>query len=303
MLRCGPLLARICLKQHRRTCVSHAKESCKASTLALDEVVEHCLEASSPPMSVSCCRCSSFIVTLHSSLGTDIAFRVYGVICLIFMGLFIYLNRRYQQQQEQPMNNHSRGGLRVDDPRQFVSNSPRLAPHGAPINQKWQTKFSSGLKAGIRPDGTYSTSTPVRFPSGPRFPSDNCAFSSIISRWQETTTVTTIKAIEEKLIRSPFPTRFAFVIHPLHVLMLANVRLSSALHWCVYSFSLGNLRKVCACAQSCCFFSPCVLFFATLFDIHIRSSRFTSNMWGKKMSTPKRADEQIFSSLRYATGN
>ena len=69
------------------------------------------------------------------------------------MGLFIYLNQRYQQQQM--MNNQS-GNLMVDDPRQFIGNSPRLAPHGAPANPKWQTKFSSGLKGGIRQDQLHS---------------------------------------------------------------------------------------------------------------------------------------------------
>ncbi|CAF1170673.1 unnamed protein product [Rotaria sordida] len=90
-----------------------------------------------------------------SSFGTDITFRVYGIISLIFMGIFIYLNRHYQQQQ---LNmNGQRSSLNVDDPHEFIGNSPRLAPHGAPANPKWQTKFSSGLTAGIKQDQLYSS--------------------------------------------------------------------------------------------------------------------------------------------------
>lgn len=134
-------------------------------------------------------------------LGTDIAFRVYGVICLLFMGLFIYLNQRYQQQQLL-VDNNNRGSARVDDPRQFVSNAPLLAPHGAPINPKWQTKYSSGLKAGIRQDPVSSTSKPVRCSCRRR---SRCAkkidaFSSIIRRWQELITVTIHVAIDKSLV-------------------------------------------------------------------------------------------------------
>jgi hypothetical protein len=90
-------------------------------------------------------------------LGTDITFRAYGIICLIFLGIFIYLNRRYQQQQQQEMMNGQRGSLSADDPHHFVGNSPLLAPHGAPANPKWQTKFSSGLTAGIKQEQLYSS--------------------------------------------------------------------------------------------------------------------------------------------------
>jgi MFS family permease len=94
--------------------------------------------------------------------GTDITFRAYGIICLIFMGLFIYLNQHYQKQE---MLNGQRASLTVDDPHHFIGNSPLLAPHGAPANPKWQTKFSSGLTAGIKQDQLYSstlnTSKPV----------------------------------------------------------------------------------------------------------------------------------------------
>ncbi|CAF0728189.1 unnamed protein product [Adineta ricciae] len=75
-----------------------------------------------------------------SYFGTDITFRAYGFICLIFMGLFIYLNQRFQQQAPSDYGQ----SLNVDDPHQFMGNSPLLAPHGAPTNPKWQTKFSSG---------------------------------------------------------------------------------------------------------------------------------------------------------------
>jgi hypothetical protein len=56
------------------------------------------------------------------------------------MGLFIYLNQHYQQHYD---SNYG-PNLNVDDPHQFIGNSPLLAPHGAPTNPKWQTKFSSG---------------------------------------------------------------------------------------------------------------------------------------------------------------
>jgi hypothetical protein len=56
------------------------------------------------------------------------------------MGVFIYLNQHYQQNYA---NNYGQN-LNVDDSHQFIGNSPLLAPHGAPINPKWQTKFSSG---------------------------------------------------------------------------------------------------------------------------------------------------------------
>ena len=75
-------------------------------------------------------------------IGTDITFRAYGIICLILMGIFIYLNYHFQKQQQ--MISGQRRSLVVDDPHQFVGNSPLLAPHGAPTNPKWQTRFSSG---------------------------------------------------------------------------------------------------------------------------------------------------------------
>jgi len=78
------------------------------------------------------------------------------------MGVFIYLNRHFQQQE---MINGQRGSVNVDDPHHFIGNSPLLAPHGAPANPKWQTKFSSGLTGGIKQDQLYSsplnTSKPV----------------------------------------------------------------------------------------------------------------------------------------------
>jgi hypothetical protein len=74
------------------------------------------------------------------------------------MGLFIYFNQHYQQQE---MTNGQRGSLSVDDPRQFIGNSPLLAPHGAPANPKWQTKFSSGLTGNIKQDQLHPSSKPV----------------------------------------------------------------------------------------------------------------------------------------------
>jgi len=72
------------------------------------------------------------------------------------MGLFIYLNQRYQQHYDSNYGSN----LNVDDPHQFIGNSPLLAPHGAPTNPKWQTKFSSGLTTGIKHDQLHSTSIP-----------------------------------------------------------------------------------------------------------------------------------------------
>ena len=180
--------------------------------------------------------------------GTDIAFRVYGVICLLFMGLFIYLNQRYQQQQEQqqlPVDNNNRGSLRVDDPRQFINNSPLLAPHGAPINPKWQTKYSSGLKAGIRQDPISSTSKPVRYfcCRWSRFAKYIDAFSSIIQRWPKLITVTIIMAIDKSLVLLPLVSQltissyaFHFVIRPLDVLLFAAFSLRQC-SMCLFAFS------------------------------------------------------------------
>jgi len=82
------------------------------------------------------------------------------------MGLFIYLNHHFQQRQhyQQEMINGQRGSLSVDDPHQFIGNSPLLAPHGAPANPKWQTKFSSGLTGGIKQDQSYSSPSPMPKP-------------------------------------------------------------------------------------------------------------------------------------------
>jgi hypothetical protein len=80
------------------------------------------------------------------------------------MGLFVYLNQRYQQQ-EILRGDGQCGSLTIEDPHHFVGNSPKLAPHGAPANPKWQTKFSSGLTGGIKQDQLYTsplnTSKPV----------------------------------------------------------------------------------------------------------------------------------------------
>jgi len=73
------------------------------------------------------------------------------------MGLFVYLNQRYQQNQEMFLGQHA--SLSVDDPHQFIGNSPLLAPHGAPANPKWQTKFSTGVTASIKQDQMYTTTT------------------------------------------------------------------------------------------------------------------------------------------------
>ena len=77
------------------------------------------------------------------------------MICLILMGLFVYLNQHYQQQEVSIGG--QRGSLTVQDPHHFVGNSPKLAPHGAPANPKWQTKISSGLTGGIKQDQLYSS--------------------------------------------------------------------------------------------------------------------------------------------------
>jgi hypothetical protein len=80
------------------------------------------------------------------------------------MGLFIYLNQRYQHHQQQQMINGQRGSLIVDDPHEFIGNSPLLAPHGAPVNPKWQTKFSSGLTGGIKQDQLHANPLPPSKP-------------------------------------------------------------------------------------------------------------------------------------------
>ena len=109
---------------------------------------------------------------LAAYFGTDITFRVYGIMCLIFMGLFIYLNHRYQRQT---VNNY-RQYLNVDDSHYFMNNSLILAPHGPPANPKWQSKVSSskhlitfyfkffsfliGLTAAVKLDQAPSTPIP-----------------------------------------------------------------------------------------------------------------------------------------------
>lgn len=73
------------------------------------------------------------------------------------MGIFVYLNRNYQQQQiimsGQPIS------LNVDDPHEFIGNPPLLAPHGVPTNAKWQTKMSPGLTGTIKEDQVYVASS------------------------------------------------------------------------------------------------------------------------------------------------
>ena len=79
-----------------------------------------------------------------SYFGTDITFRVYGCICLIFMGGFIYLHQRYHHDDDGQQPNGMQQNLSPNDPHALIGHSPLLAPHGAPTNPKWQTKFSSG---------------------------------------------------------------------------------------------------------------------------------------------------------------
>lgn len=106
------------------------------------------------------------LVSMHSTLfneyypkGTDITFRIYGLISLLLMAIFIYTYRRYQKQQHPHLTMHSQTtSVFVDDLHQFIGNSPLLAPHGAPTNLKWQSKFSTNLTAGIKPDRPYSSS-------------------------------------------------------------------------------------------------------------------------------------------------
>ena len=98
-----------------------------------------------------------------SYFGTDITFRIYGIICLLLLGLFVYLNQRA------PMSTVGGYGqaLVVDDPHQFMGNSPLLAPHGAPTNPKWQTRFSSGeQRPCVRVSPTDVRSVRSRFNSG-----------------------------------------------------------------------------------------------------------------------------------------
>jgi hypothetical protein len=70
------------------------------------------------------------------------------------MGVFIYFNQHQleQQQQQQQQQQQSNQSMNIDpthvfminDSHQFVGNSPRLAPHGAPTNPKWQTNIAAG---------------------------------------------------------------------------------------------------------------------------------------------------------------
>ncbi|CAF0952290.1 unnamed protein product [Adineta ricciae] len=66
-----------------------------------------------------------------SSFGTDITFRVYGNICLIFVGIFTYVNHRFPDGIGGEQRNFN-----VDDSHEISGNPPLLAPHGAPANPK-----------------------------------------------------------------------------------------------------------------------------------------------------------------------
>lgn len=68
------------------------------------------------------------------------------------MGIFTYVNHRF------PDGIHGeQANFNVDDSHEIAGNPPLLAPHGAPANPKWQTKYSSGLTAGIKQESTHST--------------------------------------------------------------------------------------------------------------------------------------------------
>lgn len=78
------------------------------------------------------------------SLGTDITFRIYGIICFLLVIFLIYLHSKYQQQDFlQQFTNET---FPIDDPHEFVGDSPLLTPYGAPANPKWQRRISAGSK-------------------------------------------------------------------------------------------------------------------------------------------------------------
>ena len=94
--------------------------------------------------------------------GTDITFRLYGIFCFLLVLFFIYLHKKSQQQdflqQFAPVaESNPNGSFPVDDPHEFVGESPLLTPYGAPANAKWQRRISAELTGGIRLTPNYSS--------------------------------------------------------------------------------------------------------------------------------------------------
>lgn len=152
MRQSGQLHVPIYLNQFHRTFAYLAKEFSKDFISDLDEVSVPFSVVSSHPTSVSHLQCNrsdeKHDLSIRS-LGTDITFRIYGVLCLLLVLLFIYLHQKYQhhdlfnQLQADVTANRN---CSIDDPHEFVGDSPLLTPYGAPANPKWQRRISAGTK-------------------------------------------------------------------------------------------------------------------------------------------------------------
>lgn len=73
------------------------------------------------------------------SSGTDVTFRLYGIFSFLLVIFFIYLHKKSQHEDFLHQ-------FPLDDPHEFVGDSPLITPYGAPANPKWQRRISAGKK-------------------------------------------------------------------------------------------------------------------------------------------------------------
>lgn len=82
--------------------------------------------------------------------GTAVVFRSYGVVSLIVLGLFIFINFYRKDVGFQPDLPPE------EDPRQMAEEGTALAPHGVPANPMPRALSSQKLNEGA-PDAGYGT--------------------------------------------------------------------------------------------------------------------------------------------------
>lgn len=92
------------------------------------------------------------LMTLIISIitGTAVVFRSYGVVSLIVLGLFIFINFYRKDIGFQPDLPPE------EDPRQMAEEGTALAPHGVPANPMPRALSSQKLNEGA-PDAGYGT--------------------------------------------------------------------------------------------------------------------------------------------------
>lgn len=79
--------------------------------------------------SVICSECCIIVlcnIILASLIGTQITFRLYGLLCLVVLGFFIHLNY-YRKNEGYKFYEEENENVVVDD-------ASALAPHGVPTN-------------------------------------------------------------------------------------------------------------------------------------------------------------------------